>query len=126
MPGTSLAFTIGAFGMIGAPPLAGFITKWVMGSGALAVDMDWVILVLVGSSLLNAAYFLPIVHRLWFREGKGSWPEERHWGRLETSPWLLWPPLLTAFATVIVGVLASLPFSPLSWAELIILRESSP
>ena len=126
MPGTSLAFTIGAFGMIGAPPLAGFITKWTMGSGALAVDMDWVIVVLVASSLLNAAYFLPIVHRLWFREPAGSWPHERHWGRLETSAWLFWPPLLTAVMTVMLGVLASLPFSPLSWAELIVLREYSP
>ncbi len=126
MPGTSLAFTIGAFGMIGAPPLAGFITKWTMGSGALAANMDWVVAVLVTSSLLNAAYFLPIVHRLWFREPAGSWPQERHWGRLETSAWLFWPPLLTAVMTVMVGVLASLPFSPLSWAELIVLREYSP
>lgn len=126
MPGTSMAFTVGAFGMIGAPPLAGFITKWTMGSGALAADMDWVVAVLVLSSLLNAAYFLPILHRLWFREPQGSWPHERHWGRLETSAWIFWPPLLTALMTVMVGVLASLPFSPLSWAELIVLREYSP
>ncbi|WP_152205177.1 proton-conducting transporter membrane subunit [Marinobacter changyiensis] len=126
MPGTSLAFTIGAFGMIGVPPLAGFITKWTLGSGALAANMDWVIAVLVLSSLLNAAYFLPIVHRLWFREPNGSWPRERRWGRLETNAWLFWPPLLTAVMTVVVGVLASLPFSPLSWAELIVLREYSP
>ena len=126
MPGTSLAFTVGAFGMVGAPPLAGFITKWTMGTGALAAGMDWVIAVLVLSSLLNAAYFLPILHRLWFREARGDWPQERHWGRLETSAWLFWPPLFTAVMTVMVGVLASLPFSPLSWAELIVLREYSP
>jgi len=126
MPATSLAFTIGAFGMIGVPPLAGFITKWTLGTGALAANMDWVIAVLVMSSLLNAAYFLPVIHRLWFREASGEWPHERHWGRLETSPWLFWPPLFTAVMTVLVGVLASLPFSPLSWAELIVLREYSP
>lgn len=126
MPGTSLAFTIGAFGMIGAPPLAGFITKWTMGTGALAANMDWVIAVLVLSSLLNAAYFLPILHRLWFREVQGDWPHERHWGRLETSAWLFWPPLVTAVMTVLVGVLASMPFSPLWWAELILLREYLP
>ncbi|KPQ03210.1 proton-conducting transporter membrane subunit [Marinobacter sp. HL-58] len=125
MPGTSLAFTVGAFGMIGAPPLAGFITKWTMGTGALASNMDWVIGVLVLSSLLNAAYFLPILHRLWFREPRGSWPHERQWGRLETSAWLFWPPMLTAAMTVLVGVLASLPFSPLSWAELVVLRAYS-
>lgn len=126
MPGTSLAFTIGAFGMIGAPPLAGFITKWTLGSGALAADMDWVVAVLVSSSLLNAAYFLPLLHRLWFREPTPGWPRERRWGCLETSPWLFWPPLVTAGLTLMVGVLASIPLSPLSWAELIVLREYSP
>ena len=66
MPATSAAFTIGAFGMIGTPPLAGFVSKWTLGSGALAVEMEWVVLVLVASSLLNAAYFLPVVLRGFF------------------------------------------------------------
>src|SRR5690554_1264409 len=123
MPGTSVAFTLGAFGMMGAPPLAGFITKWTMGAGALEVGMDWVVAVLVISSLLNAAYFLPILHRLWFAGQHQPWPHERHWGRLETSAWLLWPPLITAALMVLAGLLANVPFSPLSWAELIVLRE---
>lgn len=109
--------------MIGAPPLAGFITKWTMGSGALAVGMDWVVAVLVISSLLNAAYFLPILHRLWFAEQCEPWPHERRWGRLETSAWLLWPPLITAALMLVAGLIANLPFSPLSWAELIVARE---
>lgn len=123
MPATSMAFTLGAFGMIGAPPLAGFITKWTMGTGALAVGMDWVVAVLVASSLLNAAYFLPILHRLWFAPQSRPWPEERRWGRLETSSWLFWPPMVTVVLTVLFGVFAALPFSPLSWVELIVLRE---
>ncbi|WP_404364734.1 complex I subunit 5 family protein [Marinobacter sp.] len=126
MPATSVAFTIGAFGMIGAPPLAGFITKWTLGEGALAAGMAWAIPVLLLSSLLNAAYFLPVVHRLWFRAAAADWPAERTWGRLETHGWLFWPPVITAVMTVGVGVLASLPFSPLSWAELIAEREFLP
>jgi multicomponent Na+:H+ antiporter subunit D len=126
MPGTSLAFTIGAFGMIGAPPLAGFITKWTIGSGAIAANMHWAIAVLLLSSILNAAYFLPIVQRLWFREAVNGWPHERFWGGLETSTWLLWPPLITALMTIMVGLLASMPFSPLTWAELIAAREYLP
>lgn len=126
MPGTSIAFTVGAFGMIGAPPLAGFITKWTIASGAIAADMHWVIAILLLSSILNAAYFLPIVQRLWFREAVGDWPHERRWGRLETSAWLFWPPLVTAVITILVGILASMPFSPLSWAELIATREYLP
>lgn len=123
MPVTSTAFTLGAFGMIGAPPLAGFVTKWTMGAGALAVGMNWVVAILVISSLINAAYFLPILHRLWFARRQEAWPDERHWGRLETSAWLLWPPLITAVLIVVTGLFAALPFSPLSWVELIVARE---
>lgn len=123
MPGTMIAFTIGAFGMIGAPPVAGFITKWYLGLGALDAGQTWVIWVLAASSLLNAAYFLPILHAAWFREPPQAWPHERHFGRRETARALLWPPLLSAAASLFVGLFAGLPFSPLEWAHLIAARE---
>ncbi|MGP9665134.1 complex I subunit 5 family protein [Halomonas sp. AOP22-C1-8] len=120
MPLTSLAFTVGAFGMIGLPPVAGFITKWYLGIGAIQADMYWVVAVLVSSSALNALYFLPIVHRLWFRvgpaHGNGSWPKDQRLGRLETHGWLLWPAVFTAVLSIAAGALAGLPFSPLDWA----------
>ncbi|WP_172117275.1 complex I subunit 5 family protein [Halomonas hibernica] len=120
MPLTSLAFTVGAFGMIGLPPVAGFITKWYLGIGAIQADMYWVVAVLVSSSALNALYFLPIVHRLWFRvgpaHGNGRWPKEQRLGRWETHGWLLWPAVFTAVLSIAAGALAGLPFSPLDWA----------
>ncbi|MDP3586341.1 MAG: proton-conducting transporter membrane subunit [Thiobacillus sp.] len=125
MPWTTLAFTIGAFGMIGVPPLAGFISKWYLGLGALEAGMPWVLAVLAVSSLLNAAYFLPILHRAWFRPPPETWPHEhiplrRGW---ETAPLLLLPPMATAAATLIVGLFAASAFSPLDWATLIAGRE---
>ena len=120
MPLSSLAFTVGALGMIGMPPLVGFITKWTLGMGAVQAGMPWVIAVLVASTLLNAAYFLPILDRLWFRRGPahgvGAWPAERAPSRLETSAWLLVPALATALLSLLGGMLAGLPFSPLQWA----------
>ena len=112
MPWTMAAFTVGAFGMIGAPPVAGFISKWYLGLGALEVGQDWVVLVLAGSSLLNAAYFLPILHVAWFREPPDTWPEEHNFGNKETAWALLLPPLITAAMALGAGLLASLPFSP--------------
>jgi len=123
MPWTMAAFTIGAFGMMGAPPIAGFVSKWYLGLGALEVGQEWVIFVLAGSSLLNAAYFLPILHRAWFQEPPDTWPEERHFGRKETAWALLLPPVVTALMALGAGMLASAPFSPLGWAELIAQRE---
>jgi len=100
--------------MIGAPPLAGFISKWYLGLGALEAGQDWVIPVLVGSSLLNAAYFLPVLYRTWFKAPAASWPAERSFGRVETSLALLVPPLITAFLSLLLGLLASAPFSPVA------------
>jgi len=67
MPVTMTAFTVGAMSLIGIPPAAGFISKWYMISGAANNGQTWAIAVLVGSTLLNAAYFLPIVYAAFFR-----------------------------------------------------------
>lgn len=131
MPLTSIAFTIGALGMIGLPPVAGFITKWYLGVGAIQADMYWVVAVLVLSTGLNAIYFLPIVHRLWFRlgpsHGKGHWPDEQRLGkRLETHSWLLMPMVVTAIISLMAGLFAGLPFSPLDWAARVANGEYLP
>jgi len=123
MPWTMMAFTIGALGMIGIPPLAGFVSKWYIGLGALEAGQGWVLLVLAGSSMLNAAYFLPILYVAWFKKPKGDWPKEKNFGKYETSLLLLVPPLVTALFIVLLGVFASLSFSALAWSEFIISKE---
>ncbi len=123
MPWTMAAFTVGAFGMIGAPPTAGFISKWYLGQGALEAGQGWVILVLAGSSLLNAAYFLPILYRAWFMAPPDRWPHEHDFGRKETALALLVPPVVTALLALGAGLMASLPFSALEWARLVAQRE---
>ena len=125
MPGTTLAFTVAALGMIGIPPVAGFVSKWYLGVGAIeSGNAAWVLPVLAVSSLLNAAYFLPILYRAWFKAPPGAWPDEqdRVW-RWETSGALLWPALTTAALALAAGLLAGAPFSPLAWAQLIASRE---
>ena len=123
MPWTMAAFTIGVLGMIGVPPTAGFLSKWYLGLGALEAGQEWVIIVLVGSSLLNAAYFLPILHRVWFRGPPDAWPDEHDFGNKETAWALLFPPVATAVMAVGAGLLAGAPFSPLEWVQLIAERE---
>jgi multicomponent Na+:H+ antiporter subunit D len=126
MPWTMAAFTLCAFGMIGVPPMAGFISKWYLGVGAVAGDAAWVAWVLVASSMLNAAYFLPILHSAWFAEAPAHWPQERSFRWAETSLMLLLPTLFTAAAALAVGLFASMPYSPLEWARLIALRQYAP
>ncbi len=121
MPGTTIAFTVGALGMIGVPPVAGFVTKWYLGLGAVEAGVAfWVVPVLIASSLLNAAYFLPIVYRAWFGVPQTA---DKHAKPVRTNAALLWPPVVTATFALAFGLLASAPFSPLEWAELIASRE---
>ena len=68
MPITMIAFAIGSFSMIGLPLTAGFVSKWYMLSGAYAAQHYLAIAVIVVSTLLNAAYFLPVIHAAFFRK----------------------------------------------------------
>ncbi len=62
MPWTMGAFAVGAISMIGLPPAAGFLSKWYMLLGAFEAEQFFAVLVIVLSTLLNAAYFLPIIY----------------------------------------------------------------
>ena len=125
MPATTLAFSVAALGMIGVPPVAGFVSKWYLGLGALEAGMAaWVMTVLITSSVLNAAYFLPVLYRAWFREPGPAWPAEHiPAARFETRAALLWPPVVTATLALAAGLFAAAPYSPLEWATLIAHRE---
>jgi len=127
MPWTMGAFTVAAFGMIGVPPMAGFISKWYLARGAMEVGHPWVVAVLVVSTLLNAAYFLPVIFAGWFAQPSGPWPRNNQpGGRLEAHWMLLFPTVFVALIAIAAGLLAGLPVSPLAWAELIVRREFLP
>lgn len=124
MPITAMAFTLGALGMIGIPPTAGFISKWYLGLGAAEVTQPWLILVFALSGLLNAAYFLPLVYRMWFLPQREPWPAEQQLSRRFETHWmLLFPAIFTTVLLLLMGVFAGTELSPLSWAQLIVERE---
>ena len=66
MPVTMLAFTIGALGMCGAPPVSGFISKWFLGLGTIQAGTIIFLIVILVSSLLDVVYFFPIVKTAFF------------------------------------------------------------
>lgn len=83
MPITMTAFTIGALSMIGVPPTGGFVSKWYILAGAFQADNYVAVATIILSTVLNAAYFLPIIYMAWFmREtdpagndhGEAPWP----------------------------------------------------
>lgn len=60
MPFSTAVFSLAALGMIGILLTSGFLAKWRLGL-ALAEVAPWIILVVLGSSILNAMYYLPII-----------------------------------------------------------------
>ena len=101
MPWTMGAFAIGSLSMIGVPPTAGFLGKWFILTGAMETA-NWIALfVIVVSTVLNAAYFLPIVFRAYFREPAKAAHTRAH--KSGEAPWPIVVALTaTAAATVIL------------------------
>ena len=116
LPLTMAAFTVGALGMIGLPPIAGFISKWHLGLGGLEQCQPWIVILLLVSSLLNAIYFLPILHRVWFRPPDREHKVHRTSRWWETDAMLLWPALFTALVSVLLGLFAASGWSVLELA----------
>jgi multicomponent Na+:H+ antiporter subunit D len=103
MPLTMLAFTVGSIGMVGILPVNGFIAKYYLLKGSLDAEIPAVIAVLVGSAVLNAAYFFPIVVAAFFRPGNF----ERARGA-EAPPAMLVPILMLASVCLVAGLMPNL------------------
>jgi len=104
MPWTMGAFSIGALSLIGIPPAAGFLSKWLMFQGA-AIEGHWMVFAVLGlSTILNAAYFLPIVHAAFLREPRPGDPAHGE------APWTMVAAMsVTAAATLVLPFVASVP-----------------
>jgi multicomponent Na+:H+ antiporter subunit D len=94
MPLTYGAFLLGSLSIIGMPPLGGFISKWHLLLGAIESQQLVLLVVLLGSSLLNAAYFFPIIYRGFFvRPAEGQ-----ELSGIQEAPLCCLIPLLTTAA----------------------------
>ncbi|MDW8469269.1 MAG: proton-conducting transporter membrane subunit [Burkholderiales bacterium] len=75
MPWTMAAFAVGALSMIGLPPAAGVLSKWFLLAGAMDLGHWVAVAVVAASTVLNAAYFAPIVYRAFLRPEAAGGPE---------------------------------------------------
>jgi multicomponent Na+:H+ antiporter subunit D len=100
MPFTFGAFAVAALSMIGAPPVAGFVSKWYLLLGAMDAGSMLILCVLVASTLLNAAYFAPVVFHAFF--GKPSEADVGH-RYSEAHPAMVVPLSIAAAVSVFIG-----------------------
>lgn len=104
--GKAMPFTFGAFGiaslsMIGAPPVAGFITKWNLLIGSVQAHQLGILLILIASTVLNAAYFAPVTYKAFF----GKPAEGVTYGGIKEAPLsMLIPILIACTISVLIGI----------------------
>ncbi|MFV0432071.1 MAG: proton-conducting transporter membrane subunit [Alphaproteobacteria bacterium] len=106
MPLTVLAFSVGAFSMIGLPLTPGFITKYYLFAGAQDAGNIVAIVALIASSLLTAIYYLRALATFlgWGNKGiRSSHRPSPPMGK-EVNSLILWPMLACAIATLILGI----------------------
>jgi len=103
MPFTFAAFAIASLSMIGAPPVAGFVTKWKLLVGAMEMPTysTGIILVLLASTLLNMAYFAPVTFRAFFGRRPAG---EAYTGIHEAPLAMVIPLMIAAVISVIIGI----------------------
>jgi len=116
MPFTMAAFTVAALGIVGVPPLSGFIGKWVMGVGLVEAGHPLYLLVLLGGALLAAMYLLPPVWLAYFSPAPET-PEPAERRPVEGPRSMLLAALATAVASILLGLAAAWPGMPLSLAH---------
>jgi multicomponent Na+:H+ antiporter subunit D len=98
MPWTMGAFAVAALGLAGIPPINGFVSKWLLGSGALETGNVLVLVILLVSGLLNAGYLFPIIHRAFFRTSH-EFDAYR-----EASPLMVVPIVAAALLSLLFGL----------------------
>lgn len=100
MPITMSAFTIGALAMIGLPPTSAFWGKFFIIKSAFAAGNFFTIVVLILSTLLNTAYFAPIIYNAFFIKSSDNFKE---------APISLFIPLIvTSMLTLVIFFFPSL------------------
>jgi multicomponent Na+:H+ antiporter subunit D len=101
MPFTFAAFGIASLSMIGAPPVAGFVTKWKLLVGSMEAQSLGILLILLASTLLNVAYFAPVTFKAFF----GKRPAGEPYTGIKEAPLTMVVPIMcAAIISVIIGI----------------------
>jgi multicomponent Na+:H+ antiporter subunit D len=101
MPFTFGAFAVASLSMIGAPPVGGFVSKWYLLLGSLDAGALGILTILLVSTLLNAAYFAPVVYHAFFGQPPGAEAQPTF---REAHPAMVIPLCITAAVSVLIGL----------------------
>ena len=109
-PLMAAAMTVFMLSLIGLPPTLGLVGKFYLFRAVVAVDMYWLAIVGVLTSLISAFYYLRVVVIMYMHEGEP---------KLVSEPWLNFSWVLMAALTV---VLSLVPAPLFEWASNSLMR----
>jgi multicomponent Na+:H+ antiporter subunit D len=101
MPYTLALFFIASLSLVGIPILPGFVSKWYLAIGSIAVNKLFLIVIILASSLLNAIYYLPISINGFFGE---DMPNEIKYKSKEKPVKELMPIVFLVMSMLYVGI----------------------
>ncbi len=109
MPVTMACFTLAALGLIGIPPLAGFVSKWNIATAATYVDSPLAmagIFALLLSALLTVVYLSSVIVRAYF---PGREYEMKTLQGCEDPNWNMKLPLVLFCISIVILGVCSIP-----------------
>ncbi|MHA1567836.1 MAG: complex I subunit 5 family protein [Alphaproteobacteria bacterium] len=106
LPLTLTAFALAGVSIMGLPPSAGFVGKWLLLEAALRADQWWWGLILVLGGLLAAVYVFRVIGQAFTQA------EVPHEARAVPAS-MEWTALALALAAVLLGLVAPLPLAVL-------------
>ncbi len=97
MPWSSLALIMAGLSFAGVPPLGGFIAKYFVFTAAISVDLTWLAVIGVLTSVLQTAYIFRLISVMYGKKAKDETP-------IKENKYLLIPVILLVAAIFILGL----------------------
>lgn len=107
MPVTCLMFSLAAIGICGIPPLSGILSKIYLALGAVEGGMSILLLVIIASAVLNAAYFFPIIYTIFLDKPEDASALD---GLAEPPLFMLIPIIITTVISILIFFFPAFPF----------------
>ena len=99
MPWSSLALVMAGLSFAGVPPLGGFIAKYFVFTAAISVNLTWLAVIGVLTSVLQTAYIFRLLNIMY-----GKQPKDGITTRIKENKYLLIPVFLLVAAIFILGL----------------------
>lgn len=112
MPITMTCFAITAIGIIGLPPVCGWVSKWYLMEGYFAQGEPIFSIILIISGIIELGFFAPPIIAAFFgKEEPGSFNFKQDTSKLGSeAPLTMWIPIvIVATLAVVFGIWGSVP-----------------